>query len=132
MTSAIVAVAPKLTRLIPLLGSDKDGEVVATARAIGRTLAQAGADFHDLAAAIARAEPPGPVEPVCWRHIPPSERVMWLAEMQASRLLSPWEQDFSTSILTQVRFRPWSALSPKQMAVLNRLVSKFIAEARHV
>ena len=63
MTSALLDVAPKLEKLIPLLGSDKDGEVVAAAAAITRTLKQAGADCHDVAAAVARTEPPGPVEP---------------------------------------------------------------------
>ena len=127
--TALTTVGPKLSKLIPLLASDKDGEVVATARAIGRTLAQAGADFHDLAAAIARTEPP--VEPVCWRHIPPSERVMWLIETRASRFLSPWEQNFCTSILVQLRYRPRSTLSAKQIAVLDGCILKFIAKVRH-
>ena len=50
----------KLAKLVPLLGSDRDGEVLAAARAIGRTLAASGADFHDLVLAIGgeRDEPP--------------------------------------------------------------------------
>ena len=48
MMVTICQAAPKLAKLLPLLASDKDGEVVATARAIGRTLAAAGADWHDL------------------------------------------------------------------------------------
>lgn len=46
------AIAPKLAKLIPLLGSDKDGEVIATVRAIGRTLESTKADWHDLARAL--------------------------------------------------------------------------------
>ena len=49
---SLVAVAPKLIKLIPLLSSDKPGEVVATADAIRRTLQSVGADFHDLARAL--------------------------------------------------------------------------------
>jgi hypothetical protein len=45
-----------LGKLIPLLGSDKPGEVVATASAIGRALHGAGLDWHDLAGR-ALAEP---------------------------------------------------------------------------
>jgi hypothetical protein len=45
-----------LSKLIPLLGSDKPGEVVATASAIGRALRGAGLDWHDLAGR-ALAEP---------------------------------------------------------------------------
>jgi hypothetical protein len=45
-------IASKLAKLLPLLASDKPGEVAATAAAINRTLAAAGADLHDLASAI--------------------------------------------------------------------------------
>ncbi|MES0074685.1 hypothetical protein [Mesorhizobium sp. M0058] len=44
----------KIGKLIPRLASDHDGEVVATARAIIRTLGAAGADLHDLVAALDR------------------------------------------------------------------------------
>jgi hypothetical protein len=56
MTAAAVVclgtIAPKLAKLIPLLGSDKDGERLATLEAIGRTLRSAKLDFHDLAKAL--------------------------------------------------------------------------------
>ena len=42
-------ILPRLAKLLPLLASDKDGEVVATARAICRTLTGAGTDLHALA-----------------------------------------------------------------------------------
>lgn len=41
-----------LGKLIPQLGTNHDGEVVATVAAIGRVLASAGLDWHDLAAAL--------------------------------------------------------------------------------
>lgn len=44
--------ADRLVKLLPRLASEHDGEVVATARAIGRTLAAAGMDWHALAAAV--------------------------------------------------------------------------------
>lgn len=44
----------RLSKLIPLLGSDKSGEVVAAALAISRTLQSSGRDFHDIAAATVR------------------------------------------------------------------------------
>jgi predicted nuclease of predicted toxin-antitoxin system len=40
----------KLPKLLKLLSSDNDGEVLAAARAIGRLLDSGEADFHDLAA----------------------------------------------------------------------------------
>jgi hypothetical protein len=41
----------QLVKLIPLLSSSNDGEVLATVRAIGRVLKSAGATWKDLAAA---------------------------------------------------------------------------------
>jgi hypothetical protein len=46
------AITPKIVKLLPLLTSEHDGEVVAAARAIGRILAAAGLDWHALANAI--------------------------------------------------------------------------------
>ncbi|NEU13556.1 hypothetical protein G3T14_15660 [Methylobacterium sp. BTF04] len=51
------AILPKLAKLLPLLASDNDGEVVATARAIQRTLSAAGSDFHALAKALTEDTP---------------------------------------------------------------------------
>jgi hypothetical protein len=47
--SALAPIADKLGKLIRLLGSDRDGEVVAAAQALQRTLKSAGADLHTLA-----------------------------------------------------------------------------------
>ena len=47
MTLSAIA-KKRLTLLIPMLASDKDGEVVASVRQIARTLAAEGKDFHDL------------------------------------------------------------------------------------
>lgn len=46
------ATLERLAKFLPRLASEHDGEVVATARAIGRTLAAVGLDWHTLAAAI--------------------------------------------------------------------------------
>jgi hypothetical protein len=48
----LAPIAPKLANLIRRLASDKDGEVVATARALVRTLNSFGADIHDVAERI--------------------------------------------------------------------------------
>lgn len=42
----------KLAKLLPLLSSDQDGEVLGAARAIGRVLVATGVDWHALAALI--------------------------------------------------------------------------------
>ena len=51
------AIGSKLAKLIPMLATDHDGEGVATVRAISRTLAAAGSDFHALAAALMASAP---------------------------------------------------------------------------
>ena len=57
--TTLAPVIDKLAPLIRLLGSDKPGEVAATAAAITRQLAKAGADWHDLANKLTSApEPP--------------------------------------------------------------------------
>src|SRR5262249_55471853 len=48
-TDVLAPIADKLKRFIRLLSSDSDGEVVAAARALSRTLKAAGADIHVLA-----------------------------------------------------------------------------------
>ena len=43
--NALVKLPPAIAKLIPRLASDHDGEIVATARAMGRTLKAAGRDL---------------------------------------------------------------------------------------
>lgn len=83
----------RLRLLLPMLSSDQDGEVIATARAIGRALKDAGRDWHDLAAAIGPApefRPPSPARrpapakpkrprPTPWSKLSPAARSTWLA-----------------------------------------------------
>ena len=62
-----LSLPPKVALLIPLLGSDQDGEVLSAARAIERTLKAAGRDWHDLvhiitAPSMAAAHPQPPAE----------------------------------------------------------------------
>ena len=46
------ALARRLGKAVALLGSPQDGEVIAAAHAIGRTLDAAGMDWHGLAALV--------------------------------------------------------------------------------
>lgn len=114
MNSAVVALAPKLTKLVLLLGSDKPGEVVAAAAAIGRTLQAGGADWHDLAEVIARpgreAEPPPHSGLRRWQDIAHGDRVTWLGAMIRSQALSDWERSFCTSVHAQIVSAPWKPL----------------------
>jgi len=50
--TALAPIAPRLRKLLLMLSSSAPGEVVAAAGAIGRTLKDAGADWHDLAGGL--------------------------------------------------------------------------------
>jgi hypothetical protein len=104
---AICQVAPKLAKLLPVLASDKDGEVIATARAIGRTLSAAGADWHDLAAVL--TEPPPAPEP--------EFKLPFIIRcLHGHPALTDWESRFIASIAAQqARGR---TLSEKQRAAI--------------
>lgn len=57
MSAALAIVAPRIGQLVRLLGSDRDGEVLAAARALGRALKSVDADFHTLAHIIETSAP---------------------------------------------------------------------------
>ena len=50
---AFASIATKLGKMLPMLSSDKSGEVAAAAAAIGRILATVELDWHDLAKRVA-------------------------------------------------------------------------------
>jgi hypothetical protein len=89
----------KLSKLLPLLGSDKPGEVTATAAAIIRALESESLDLHDLAASIGPAE--SHVRQVRGAFsVPPTyddlshfERRAWLDAIIAAEWLTPFERD---------------------------------------
>lgn len=102
---ALVEVAPKLAKLLPLLASDKDGEVVGTAPVIGRMLSAAKADWHDLVHALTE-QPPEPTD----------EPPFILRCLHGPPALTEWETKFVASIVgVQARGR---SLSDKQRAVI--------------
>lgn len=77
-----LAIPTRVRLLVPMLGSDMDGEALNACRAIRRTLAGAGLDFHALADAIGAdaaaqarpAQPPRAGEPPQYR---PQRRHAW-------------------------------------------------------
>lgn len=88
----------RLAKLLPLLGSDKGGEVVNTARAIATALTSEGFDLHDLAASLA---PSIAKQNVAQSIAPPStfdklshfERRAWLDALVGVDWLTPFERE---------------------------------------
>ena len=97
-----------LAKLVRLLSSDKDGEVLAAALAIKRTLAAEGSDIHALADALCRPQPQQKEEPQRPPPPPPGEDD-WHAmscECQAhGERLSQREQDFVDDMVRWTVFR---------------------------
>ena len=56
-TPRLSPLVPRLEKLLLMLSSGSDGEVVNAARAIDRTLRTAGADWHDLTGLLASPAP---------------------------------------------------------------------------
>jgi hypothetical protein len=136
-------IASKISKLLPLLASDKDGEVLGAARAIHRTLQSAGADLHDLAARLSTdndppapeldADPPPqaqkppswgkPAAPCRWGDLSPDERKDALGVI-STLPLSEWEWRFVANITGLIHQTPRGSLSPKQVEILNRLLRR--------
>jgi hypothetical protein len=64
MIARLDQIAPRLKKLLLMLSSERDGEVVNAARLIGTTLRRADSDWHDLAAGLLETptnkKPPSP------------------------------------------------------------------------
>jgi hypothetical protein len=115
MTAALAVVAPRLGQLVRLLASDRDGEVLSAARALGRTLKGIGEDFHTLAAAIELSAAGTPHEDTSvrdWRTM-----ARWLSER--STLLTLKERQF-VGCMTTWRGEP----SAKQREWLRAIVER--------
>jgi hypothetical protein len=140
--SALPTIAPKITKLLPMLSSSHDGEVVNTARAIERTLKGAGLDWHDLAKAFTAPSVPRPQpapEPAPqpraherpkasgaprWENLSHIQRICHLDWLRFWGELSRWECQFAGDIEDLITAKPRIRLSEKQVARLNDLLRK--------
>jgi hypothetical protein len=118
--SLIASARTRIALIVPRLGSNHTGEIVASAAAIGRSLQSAGADWHDLANAI---RSPGQDSrqhecPPTWQSMSPSSRYAWLTPILDRAGLSEWEHKFATDMLGRAR------LSEKQEAIVDRLFAR--------
>ena len=117
--NAVAPVAARLDPLIRRLASDKDGEVVACVRAIGRQLQKAGLSFHDLADRLTAPEPAAEDDalPVFSDH---AAAVEWLLTIDCGDL-SVREIEFLESMRSILRKWP---PKPKQARWIEALVER--------
>ena len=106
----------KLGLLIPRLGSNADGEVLATVAAIRRVLAGAGLDLHDLAAGVIGQQERGQDATTRSADRPAD---LALACLTSGRTWGSRESEF-LGFVAGVRPR-WAAMSERQVAWLLAL-----------
>jgi hypothetical protein len=112
---------PVISRMIPRLGSPRDGEVVATARAIERVLKSEKRDWHDLATAVI-------APPIQWgggREWPGTESAEsaeirdWLEVISGESWINSWTAGFVCDLL---RRHSLDGLSVKQRTCVDRII----------
>lgn len=101
----------RLRKCVLLLSSDQDGEVIAAARAIDRTLSSMGMDWHDLADAVAGPALPAPEDNV--------ERFLSSLDTIATR---PADREWISRLSRFYARRGF--LTGKQMAVLADIAGR--------
>lgn len=107
----------KIGKLIPRLASDHDGEVVATARAIIRSLQSSGSDLHDLASALSKP----PREKIVYR-----EKVVYREREPAVTEAPEMDDTFS---FKKIRATADRLLDPAHCE-MNANESKFVRQMR--
>jgi hypothetical protein len=103
-------------------------EVLATARAIERTLKTQKLDCHDVAAAVPALAPPPPgtreaaddAAPL-WSYLDFEERLQWLEAIVSEPALNHWSRSFANSVAEQIR--SGRRLSPKQLACIDKILA---------
>jgi hypothetical protein len=104
-----------LAKILGMLGSAHDGEVIAAARQAERIRREAGATWRELLS-------PAPLAPRPAARMPQSLHDAIELCYERREHLTPWERDFIASIMRCRR-----RLSDKQIDVLDRITRKVLA-----
>ncbi len=112
---------PVIARLLPLLSSPFDHEVVATARAIERALKSRKLDWHDVAAAVTVQAPPTQwdYESPCAESGKAQQMRAWLTAISREDWLNAWTAGFVSDLLVRSSL---DGLTGKQAACVNRII----------
>lgn len=137
------ALVKRITAIMPMLGSDNDGEVVNAARAITRILKDNNGHWTDITSRLAqppqsqarqdfryRAEPPPKKDPPRQDEAPRRKKSAWLEDKEDVEKvfirrgeLDEWSIEFLESIHDQVTHMGRS-LTEKQRYKLNEILDK--------
>ena len=117
------AATDKLGKLIRLLSSDRDGEVLAAASAIKRMLAAEGSDIHALADTLCRPQPQRREESRRPRHEDSNDWHGIACECQAHGL-SRREQNFVADMVAWTAFREPTQKQQAWLLSIHRRVGR--------
>ncbi len=107
-------ILPRVQRMIRLLDSPQDGEVLAAARALQRTLAEKGLSFHDLAAAVRTSTDPSTLRRQRTARTPtPDPPPFYRTKPKWDDLRGFQKRDWLTVFLNKLQ------LSPSQKALIS-------------
>ncbi len=114
----------QIGKLIPRLGSTFDGEVVATARAIERTLSSVGLDWHDVVDALT----PKQTIPLALARRDWCEKAGY-CDRHGYLCLTDTERKFVADMASMARGRFRREPSEKQLAWLDGIYARLRQEA---
>jgi hypothetical protein len=109
---------PVIAQLLPRLGSNFDGEIIATVKAIQRVLHSSSMDWHDLTKAIT-APPAIPWQPN--RTESHEEIRAWLEVVSREPWPNDWTRSFIANILAR---RSLDSLSAKQRTCVHNIITE--------
>jgi hypothetical protein len=128
--------AERLSKLIPRLATDADGEVLATVRAIRAALQSESLDLHDLAASIAKSKilsvPRAPqIAPApTWDALTHLERRGWMKVILAADDLGPLERDRLQGVSEVLRTGLYSKVDRRRVRLFDEQVARAHAHGR--
>lgn len=106
----------KLVKILRMFSSDHDGEVAAAARRAHQIVKDRSLDWDDLIISIE------PARQRQERYDDNEEADLIRKCSERNLCLTAWENEFVTSISASIL--EWGRLTPKQRAVLDRIVNK--------
>lgn len=109
--------AERLQKLVMMLSSDNDGEVVNAARMIGKALKPMGLDWHKLAARLAGLKVE---EPKAQRPEPPRSGQRWDASQFTDGFMSAQEQTMARDCYGAEMFK----IKPNERDFINQLCAR--------
>ncbi|WP_034998481.1 hypothetical protein [Beijerinckia mobilis] len=130
----------RLAKLLPMLGSSHDGEVLSTVAAIRRCLDAAGLGFNDLPSLLAsetksfHAAPAAGAQgtfdlPPRWAQLGLNDKRAWLKALAACDWLTPYERERVTDSHRDFVVAPHRAsLSWQRRKLFEQLIARAMAQ----